>query len=328
MNRKRMLLILISLFLVFFITGCKQNVGTPEDNAVVEEKQEDGDSAERLYGFSGYDLSDPFSEVLKESVRASVEEKGGRILVRDAKGSTQTQISQVRELIGEKVEAVFLCPADPSGITPALEMLEESDIPVIDLSVRTEQPDLTDAFIGSDDYNAGRLCGEDLCGRKAQGGSLLIIDRPDQLLGNEGITGFEEAVADRGFEVQRIDAGDDQNALTARLEGIISEKNSLDAVMCADDNIAELVLAVLEEKGIQDIFVYSIGGSPAIKSALADPTSPMTGIGAKSPIIMGKTAEKTAAAILDNGVYESETYIETFFINSDNVDMYGTNGWQ
>ena len=43
MNRKKMLLVLLTLFAVLFISGCKQNVGTPEDNAVVEEPEEEED---------------------------------------------------------------------------------------------------------------------------------------------------------------------------------------------------------------------------------------------------------------------------------------------
>ena len=54
----------------------------------------------------------------------------------------------------------------------------------------------------------------------------------------------------------------------------------------------------------------------------------MTGVGAQSPINMGKAAVQTATAMLEGGVYETETYVETFFINRDNVDMYGTDGWQ
>ena len=54
----------------------------------------------------------------------------------------------------------------------------------------------------------------------------------------------------------------------------------------------------------------------------------MTGIGAQSPITLGKTAAKTAVAILNRDRYEKETYVETFFINRENVDMYGTDGWQ
>ena len=60
--------------------------GTPEDNAVVEEAEDDADEAEknRLFGFSCPDLSDPFYEVLKESVAVSLDGQGDRIMVRDA----------------------------------------------------------------------------------------------------------------------------------------------------------------------------------------------------------------------------------------------------
>ena len=74
--------------------------------------------------------------------------------------------------------------------------------------------------------------------------------------------------------------------------------------------------------------LFSVDGSPDTKSALLDPDSPMTGIGAQSPITMGKTAAKTAVAILNRDRYEKEIYAETFFINRENVDMYGTDGWQ
>ena len=84
----------------------------------------------------------------------------------------------------------------------------------------------------------------------------------------------------------------------------------------------------MKEEDRDDILVYSVGGSPEIKNALADLSSPMTGVGAVSPINMGKTAAKTAAAILEGGVYEQETYTETFYISKENVNMYGTDGWQ
>ena len=41
MNNKRIRIILMAVFAVIFICGCKQNVGTPEDNAVVEETDDD-----------------------------------------------------------------------------------------------------------------------------------------------------------------------------------------------------------------------------------------------------------------------------------------------
>ena len=329
MKKKNILLILMTLFAVCFISGCKQNVGTPEDNAVVEETENDEDeTGGHVYGFSGADLSDPFYEVLKESVSSMVEEEESRMLVRDAGGDPGLQNTQIQELIHEGVEAVFLCPADPVAVTPALEALHEADIPVINLYVRTESADLAKAFIGADDYNAGKVCGEDLISRQPEGGSLVIVDRPESPAINERITGFEKAVAGGGFEVERIDVGDDYGLIAGQLKAVMREKPQIKAIMCGDDHMAKQVLDTLKEEDRDDILVYSVGGSPEIKNALADLSSPMTGVGAVSPINMGKTAAKTAAAILEGGVYEQETYTETFYISKENVNMYGTDGWQ
>ena len=61
------------------------------------------------------------------------------------------------------------------------------------------------------------------------------------------------------------------------------------------------VLQALSDAGRSDILVYSVGGSPEVKSAMADPESPMAGVGAQSPINMGKTAVRTAVSLLDGG---------------------------
>ena len=198
----------------------------------------------------------------------------------------------------------------------------------MNLDVRVTETDLTAAFIGFDDYNAGKLCGEDLTARKPDGGSLVIVDRLDSVSVNERIRGFEEAIANAGFEVARIDTGSDDSTIPDQLAKILSEGSRIDAVMCADDHMAEQVLDTLNTVGGNDILVYSVGGSPTVKSALADRMSPMTGTGAESPINMGKEAVKTADAILEDSAYETESYVETFFIDKDNVDMYGTDGWQ
>ena len=232
MKKEKTILVLMALFAVLFISGCKQNVGTPEDNAVVEETEEEEDqTGGHIYGFCASDLSDPFYDVLKESVGTTASEEGSRMLVRDADGDAELQISQIRELIGKEVEAVFLCPVDPSAVTPALEALGEADIPVVNLDVRVDETGLTEAFVGSDDYNAGKLCGEDLTGRKPDGGSVVIVDSLDSAAANERITGFEEAISKVGFEVMRIDTGNDYTTIPGQLREILTGGEQIDAIM-------------------------------------------------------------------------------------------------
>ncbi len=329
MKKKITAVFLTAVLAAALLAGCKKNVGSPEDNAVMDDQEnteKDTEEAEHVLGFSCSDLSNPFYTVLEEALQSSLEEEGIRLVVRDARSDVDTQIQQVDELIQQNVEGVFLCPAEWEEITPALEALNDAGIPVINLDTEVKEMDLVKAFVGSDNRNAGYVCGEDLVSRMPDGGRIIIIENTGINSINERITGFEEAILDGGFEVvRRIDAGSEKIGDTLR--GLLKEEQ-IDAIMCGNDVMALQVLDVLEQTENKDILVYSVDGSPDIKSALLDPDSPMAGIGAQSPITMGKTAAKTAAAILNRDRYEKETYVETFFINRENIDMYGTDGWQ
>ena len=332
MAKKGLLYILTAALMMGALTGCKQNVGTPEDNAVVEEPEEENDDVQtnRLFGFSGADLSDPFCEVIKDSVSVSLEEQGDRILVRDAAKDAGTQAEQIREMIDAGAEAVFLIPADPVEITPALESLKEAEIPVINLDIRVQDTGLTDAYIGADNYSAGAYCAEDLIRRMPDGGTVGIIECTGNSSVAERINGFEESIQNAGFEIKgRINtAPDDEAGLKRELLSMLDDEQPPDALMCGDDRLALIVMEALRTSGRSDIIVYSVGGSPAVKSALKETDSALAGIGALSPINMGKTAVKTASALLADGAYEPEIYVETFFIDRENIDMYGTDGWQ
>ena len=332
MAKKGLLYILTAALMMGALTGCKQNVGTPEDNAVVEEPEEENDDVQtnRLFGFSGADLSDPFCEVIKDSVSVSLEEQGDRILVRDAAKDAGTQAEQIREMIDAGAEAVFLIPADPVEIAPALESLKEAEIPVINLDIRVQDAGLTDAFIGADNYSAGAYCAEDLIRRMPDGGTVGIIECTGNSSVAERINGFEESIQNAGFEIKgRINtAPDDEAGLKRELLSMLDDEQPPDALMCGDDRMALIVMEALRTSGRSDIIVYSVGGSPAVKSALKETDSALAGIGALSPINMGKTAVKTASALLADGAYEPEIYVETFFIDRENIDMYGTDGWQ
>ena len=331
MRRRRTTVILTMAGAIFFLAGCKQNVGTPEDNAVVEEPEESAEDAEEewLVGFSCPDLEEPFYKALKESVKAALEEQGDEILVQSAGEDAQQQNAQIEEMIASGIDALFLWPADPEEITPALEALDEADVPVINLGTMVADTDLTEAYIGLDNRNAGEVCAEDLIERKPDGGTLVIIESPDQISFNERITGFEERLVNSGFEVvTRISGSGDAVGVKDQMLQVLSETRDLDAVMCASDRMAVQVLEALAEAGRRDVLVYSVGGSPEVKGEMAEGGSPMTGIGALSPINMGKAAVSTAAAVLDGEDFEKEVYVETFFINRDNLNIYGTDGWQ
>ena len=195
MKKRVIEFILLTVFAVLFLSGCKKNVGTPEDNPVVEEDEESVEPAkDYLYGYSCADLKDPFYMALKDAIGVQAEQNKGQFIVRDAGNDPVKQNEQLMEMIDKGADVVFLTASDPDAVTPALEALDKADIPVILLETQVKERDLAKAFISSDNYNAGKVCGEDLKEKMPDGGKLVIVeDKADQNL-SEGISGFEEKI--------------------------------------------------------------------------------------------------------------------------------------
>lgn len=330
--KKRILSILLTTALVCtMLAGCKKNVGTPEDNAVVETEEgaEEEEESGYLFGYSGIDMDNPYFETLELSIKTALEENGHRIMTKNPGADAALQNEQIQELIEADVDAVFLSPVDQEAVTPALEALQEAGIPVVNVDTRVKDVDLVDAFVGSDNKNAGYVCGKDLKERFPEGGKVVILESPATNSVNERITGFEEAIANSGFEVlERVDVEVDSEKAKVSMQTLLQEQPEIDAVMCGNDPIALGALQAIQEAGRSDILVYGVDGSPAAKTEIAKTGSQFVGTGAQSPINIGKTAVKTAIAILEDKKYKEEALEETFLITNENVELYGTNGWQ
>lgn len=64
----------------------QKNVGTPEDNAVVENEDEQAQDTEtsegHTFGYSCIDIYNPYYDVVKESIRGELEAKGDTLVVK------------------------------------------------------------------------------------------------------------------------------------------------------------------------------------------------------------------------------------------------------
>lgn len=329
--KKNIWVILMSLCLVCVtLSGCKKNVGTPEDNAIVEDDGEETVERENyLFGYSCTNLEDPYFQAIKKSLEVAVQKEDAGLLVKDAQSDAEQQNQQIQEMIDAKVDAVFLTPVDSDKITEGLQLLEEANIPVINIDIRVKETDLVDAYVGSDNRNAGYVCGEDLLAQCPEGGKILIMENSSVSSMNERITGFERAIANEGFSVlSRAQMQGDREHAKEKMKEFLAAYSQIDAVMCANDQIALGVLDAAQEAGRTDMLVYSVDGSPQIKTEIAKEDSLMRGTGAQSPIKVGQSAAEVCLAVLEGEEYKSEIQIETVFIYKENVELYGTNGWQ
>lgn len=317
------LLLILSMGL---ISCAKPAGGTPEDNPVPQEEEE---IVSYKFGFSCISMENPYYETLEASIREAIEESGSTLISRDPKGDSTAQIQQIRDMIADGIQAIFLCPVDWEKIAPALTELKEADIEIINLDTQVQDREEVDAYVGSDNINAGVICGEKLIEAAPDGGQVVILECTTQNSIIDRINGFEETIAGKGFEVvERSETGGKKDEAKTQMARILKEQDHITAVMCGNDQIALGALEAIEEAGRSEMMIYSVDGSPKLKQELAKDGSLVVGIAAQSPINIGKSAVTVALQIMNGERYEKETLEEVLFIDRSNVGMYGVDGWQ
>lgn len=334
MKQKKYLGILLMMIVcAFLMAGCTKNVGTTQDNASANLPEEDEEPEQKSYkiGFSVIDMENPYFITLEGATREYLESQGCTMVTKDPGTDQYLQAKQIQEMIDEGIDAIILTPVNWEEITTSLKVLKDNDIKIINVDAQVKHMDYVDAYIGSDNYNAGYLIGADLIEKCPDGGKIVIFECPTQNSMNDRITGFEEAIAkaSKGFEiVAREDTqGEFEKALDAAMK-ILEENPDVTAIMCGNDQLAVGATAAANVLGMKEVLIYGVDGSPDIKKELAKAETLIAGTAAQSPINMGTGAAEIALKILNGEKYESESYEEVFMINAENVGMYGTDGWQ
>lgn len=329
MKKQILPLVLVLLLAASMFTGCKKNVGTSEDNAIKEEEDSAEEKEEYHFGFSCMTMENPYFITLEQSLRQEIEADGHTMVTKDPALNVETQMEQIDEMIEEGIQAIFLCPVSWDEITPALQKLKDADVWIINVDSEVKETDYVDAYIGSDNKEAGYICGNDLVEQCPDGGKIVILECPEQNSVNDRVTGFEEAVANRGFEiVARDDVQGDLNLAREKAAAIFEKNKDITAVMCGNDQIALGALVAARTAGLKDVMIYGVDGSPDLKKELVKKDTLIRGTSGQSPINIGKVAAKTGIAMLNGDDYEEVVYEDVFFINSENVEMYGVDGWQ
>ena len=337
-NRKFMAVLAMILVCVLSAAGCKKNVGSPEDNPVQEEdedgEEEDGQAEEEGYtfGFRAIDMENPYFITLENSIREALTERGDELITMDPGTDADTQASQIQQMIDDGIDAIFLSPVNWESITPSLQALKEAGVKIINVDTQVKEMDYVDAYVGSDNVEAGRICGQALLERCPEGGKVLILECPTQNSINDRITGFEEVIsnADPGFEVVARENTDGKFEKSLEVaQSALEEHPDVTAIMCGNDQIAVGAQTAVNLLGLDNVIIYGVDGSPDIKKELLKSDTQIAGTAAQSPINMGKTAVEVALAILNGEDYEKENYVEIIdMITKDNVEMYGADGWQ
>lgn len=282
----------------------------------------------KTLGYTCMDGTNPFFVALEGAIKEVVEAHGDTLVSVDPGNDSNKQIDQVEDLISRGIDAMFVNPVDADGIIPALDALKAAEIPMFGFDTQVGDMSYLISYAGSDNYHAGYVCGEDLAKKCPNGGDILVLDSPTMQSVVDRTNGFLDAIKESGVTfnvVGQQDAKGNQQLGNEKATDLLTAHPDVVAIFGGNDPTALGAIAAAEAAGVSPL-IYGVDGSPDVKAMLK--TSCMEGTGAQSPITIGKTIAETYYKWAAGEKVEEFIPIETFLITADDVDNYGTDGWQ
>ena len=292
-----------------------------------------GEAGSLTVAFVPKALNSPFWAEMERAVEEEAAASGVELVTLAAERETdvERQFQIVENLIQQDVDAILLSPAGSKELLPAIRKANDAGIPVLILDTRIDAQAAasvgaeTVTYIGSDNFEGGRIAGRYLAEALGGRGEVGII---------EGISGHETADQRRlgfldgiaAYPDLRIAASQTANWERARAytvaENLLQSHPRLVGLFVANDEMALGALEAVAAAGLLD--QVRIIGFDAVPDAIANIRSGrMLGSVAQFPGEMGRLGVRQAVALLRDGVRPPrEILTRVEMIDRANVDEF------
>ncbi len=241
--------------------------------------------------------------------------------VKDAQANSQKQKEQIEELLKLKIDLLIVSPHEITPLSPILEKIYNSNIPVVLVDRRINSEKFT-AFIGASNYEVGQ---------NAAKYTIALLKGKGKVL---EITGLNTASPfidrDKGFtDVIKKNNGinliakinDHEINYEKKLDSVIKNNKDLNVIFAHSDYIAKIVYQICKNNGVEKsvkiigvdgLSVHDMGMDMVANNQLKATVLYPTG---------GQEAIQTAINILGKKPFKKENTLESTIIDSTNVKI-------
>ena len=164
----------------------------------------------KIFGATYMTMNNPYYHVLDSQLRAEIEARGDVLLTRDAAMDQMRQNQEVRDLIEEGAQAIFLTPVEWDTVREGLEAANRAGVPVIVVDAPVQDAELVACSVLSDNYQAGILCAEHLVSQR-DSAKIILLEHITARSGAERVQGFVDTIQGHdGFSVLASGESDGQ----------------------------------------------------------------------------------------------------------------------
>lgn len=280
------------------------------------------DNADIKIGFSSKDNSDTFVAAIADAAEAK--ELGVELLMYDAGGDVNKQISDCETLLAAGVDALVVIPQSVEGSAPVVSMANDAGVPII-----VDNGDIGDknytAFVGCTDQESGELLGKWFMEESGleKGSKVAIIEGPMGQSGQVGrMAGFEEVGMLDYFDVVATQTANwkRDEAMALAEDWITTYGDDLKAIICENDDMGMGALSAAQAAGRDDIIIGGVDGLDDAVQAVKDGSYGVSVL--QDSAGQGRVGVDVAVAAAKGEEVEPDTRIPFRPITKDNVDAY------
>jgi ribose transport system substrate-binding protein len=274
-------------------------------------------------------LNNPFFIDMQKGAEEAAKKLGVNLIVQAAEREVdvEKQMQIIENLIQTKVAALCVTPSGSREIVPAIEKANRAGIPVVIVDTRVDPKTMGESkgkiatFIGSDNYEGGKLAGEFIAKKLDGKGKVAVLEGiPGHETGDSRLKGFRDAIkATPGIEIvasQTANWERDQGFNV--FQNILQSHPDVQAVFACSDLMAlGAVEAIAAAKKTGQITVVGFDASDEARKAVQSGT--MDATVAQSPATMGAMAVENAYNLIKGEPVKEEFVVPIKLITKENA---------
>ncbi|NMC29801.1 MAG: sugar ABC transporter substrate-binding protein [Pelolinea sp.] len=320
---KKILAFVMIFGMVLMAVGCTGTAAAETEEAAAPAAEE---KEPILFGYTAMDLTNPFFSTIGDTIKAAVEANGDSVVIADGASDVDKQNTAIEDMITQGIDVLILNPVNSEGIQPALEACAEAGIPVINIDSAVADLSLVKTYISSNNYQAGQIIGEEMVRVFPDGGKLALLEAPQAESVVQRVKGIEDAIAGSTVEVVDRRSITSMDKILNDAEDLIQANPDLTAFYGANDQVALIILGVVQSAGLQDqIKVFGIDGSPSGKQSIAE--GGLYATAAQSPVTMAQKSVELAYKVLAGETIEATYSLDTTLITPANIGDFDLENW-
>ncbi|WP_245880210.1 ABC transporter substrate-binding protein [Superficieibacter electus] len=242
-----------------------------------------GASAKQLtVGMSFQELNNEYFVTMKQSVEDATKDINAKLYTADAAHDVSKQISDIEDMIQKKIDILLINPADSVGAEAAVLAAKKAGVVVVAIDAQANGP--LDSFVGSKNYDAGLIAGENLAKALGNKGNVAILDGIPVVPILERVRGFEDAMKKHPDIkiVTKLNGKQERDTAMSVTENMLQSNPTLNGIFSVNDVGSLGALAAIQSSG-RDVKLVSVDGSPEAVAEIAKGNTPFIATAAQFP---------------------------------------------